>query len=182
MENTENTAPAVVIEEANDMPAELPADELFENLTSTVEEEPEQEAPAQEEPTQEDVPAAGDVPPLQENDPPAEDELKQSIKNGVQELFEDGWTVEELTAFSKDKTVREQIAAGKDIMRVATAYERRQRTASKPAKKSVPTLRAPATAGAKDYSAISEMTDAQFDEFSKRAKEALMQGKLVSFK
>ena len=173
MENMENTTPAVVTEDATPAATEISADELFENLTSEgTEEEREQEAPAQEE--QEE--------PEQEQELSPEEAHKQAITNGLQALFEDGWTQEELIALSKDKTVRADVAAGKDIIRAAMAYERRQRTAAKPAaKKSVPTMRTQATAGAKDANAIAEMTDAQFDEFSRKAKAALLEGKLVSF-
>lgn len=171
MENVENTTPAVVVEDAVETPAELPAEELFENLTAPVEDEP-----AQEEPAAEDQPADEGEPELS-----PEEAQKQAINNGIQALFEDGWDQEELRAFSKDKTVREQIAAGKDFMRVAAAYERRQRAAKPAAKKAPQTIRSAATTGARDASAISSMTDAQFDEFSRRAKAALLEGKLVSF-
>lgn len=173
MENTELQTPEVITEEAVETPAEVSAEELFENLTREVEPEPEPEPEPEEQP--EEAPAP--EPELSE-----EEMRKQAITNGIQMLFEDGWTPEELTAFSNDKTVRADIAAGKDVVRAAMAYERRQRNSAKPAaKKSVPTLRASATSGAKDMSAIDEMTDAQFDEFSKRAKEAMLAGKLVSF-
>lgn len=173
MENVENTTPAVVVEDAVDTPAELPAEELFENLTAPVEDEP-----AQEEPASDDQPAdEGET----EHALSPEEAQKQAINNGIQALFEDGWDQEELRAFSKDKTVREQIAAGKDFMRVAAAYERRQRAAKPAAKKAPQTIRSAATTGARDASAISSMTDAQFDEFSRRAKAALLEGKLVSF-
>lgn len=173
MENMESQIPAVIAEEAVETPAEVTADELFENLTREEDPEPEPEPEPEEQPEEE---------PVAEPEVSEEEAHKQAITNGLQMLFEDGWTHEELLAFSNDKTVRADIAAGKDVVRAAMAYERRQRSNAKPApKKSVPTLRAPATSGAKDMSAIDEMTDAQFDEFSKRAKEALMAGKLVSF-
>lgn len=171
MDNNENTTPAVVIEDEVSTPAELPADELFQNLT----------APAEQEEEQQEEPEANE--PEQEPELSEEEQQKKVITDGLQELFDDGWSSDELLAFSKDKTVREQIAAGKSFMRVVAAYERRQRSASKPAtKKSPPTIRTATTTGASEVSEISKMTDAQFDEFSRRAKAALLEGKLVSFK
>ena len=172
MENIENQAPAVVVEDVVETPAELPAEQLFENLTSPADEEPEQAEQQTEEPE-----AATDEPEVS-----AEEAQKRAITDGLQELYEDGWDQDELLAFSKDKTVREQIAAGKSFMRVVAAYERRQRSSKPATKKSPPALRTATTSGARNVSMISEMTDAQFDEFSKRAKAALLEGKRVSFK
>ena len=172
MENTENTTPAVVVEEAQEQQNELPAEELFQNLTNPVEEE-EPEPEQQEEQHEEET----------EHALSPEEAQKKAITDGLQEMFEDGWSQDELLAFSKDKTVREQLAAGKNFMRVVAAYERRQRSAAKPAaKKSPPAIRTATTSGATEVSEISKMTDAQFDELSRRAKAALLEGKLVSFK
>lgn len=173
MENTENTTPAVVVEEEQEQQSELPAEELFQNLTNLAEEE--ESEPEQQEEEQHEEETEHALTP--------EEAHKKTITDGLQEMFEDGWSQDELLAFSKDKTVREQLAAGKNFMRVVAAYERRQRSATKPAsKKSPPTIRTAATYGANEASEISKMTDAQFDELSRRAKAALLEGKLVSFK
>lgn len=114
-----------------------------------------------------------------------EDAQKQAITQGIQSLFEDGWTSDELRAFSMDATVREDIAAGRSVRQAATAYLRRGRSAQEqpPAgantRRGVPTLRSQATAPTRDRSAIDDMTDAEFAEFSERAMEAAMSGKRV---
>ena len=174
MENVENTTPAVVTDEAAQEQETIAAEELFENITreSTEEEEEQQEAPQQEE--------------QQEEEPELtpEEAHKKAITDGLQTLFQDGWTSEELLAFSKDKTVRQDIAAGKDVIRAAMAYERRQRTAAsaKPAaKKSVPTLKSAATSGVRDSDRFDEMTDAEFDAFDRKARAAMLEGKRVRF-
>ena len=114
-----------------------------------------------------------------------EDAQKQAITQGIQSLFEDGWTSDELRAFSMDPTVREDIAAGRSVRQAATAYMRRGRSAQEqpPAgantRRGVPTLRSQATAPTRDRSAIDDMTDAEFAAFSERAMEAAMSGKRV---
>ena len=114
-----------------------------------------------------------------------EDAQKQAITQGIQSLFEDGWTSDELRAFSMDPTVREDIAAGRSVRQAATAYLRRGRSAQEqpPAgantRRGVPTLRSQATAPTRDRSAIDDMTDAEFAAFSERAMEAAMSGKRV---
>ena len=114
-----------------------------------------------------------------------EDAQKQAITQGIQSLFEDGWTSDELRAFSMDATVREDIAAGRSVRQAATAYLRRGRSAQEQApagantRRGVPTLRSQATAPTRDRSAIDDMTDAEFAEFSERAMEAAMSGKRV---
>ena len=114
-----------------------------------------------------------------------EDAQKQAITQGIQSLFEDGWTSDELRAFSMDATVREDIAAGRSVRQAATAYLRRGRSAQEqpPAganpRRGVPTRRSQATAPTRDRSAIDDMTDAEFAAFSERAMEAAMSGKRV---
>ena len=175
MENVETTTPAVVTDDAVQEQESIAAEELFENITSESageEEEVNQEQQEEEQPQEEE-------PQLS-----PEEAHKKAITDGLQTLFNDGWTSEELLAFSKDKTVREDIAAGKDVIRAAMAYERRQRTAasSKPvAKKSVPTLKSAATSGVRNRNRIDEMTDKEFEAFSRAAQAAMREGKLVRF-
>lgn len=117
-----------------------------------------------------------------------EDAQKQAITQGIQSLFEDGWTSDELRAFSMDPTVREDIAAGRSVRQAATAYMRRGRSAvpdrsaapeAAGNRRGVPTLRSQATAPTRDRSAIEAMTDEEFAAFSERAMEAAMSGKRV---
>ena len=181
MENVENTAAAeavveMEVEENSQEQPEIGADELFDNLMQ--ENPPEEETPPEAEQTAQEEQKEEELTPEQARE--------QSIKNELQELFVDGWTSEELLAFSRDRGVREDIQAGKSVSRAAAAYERRRRNnaaeSKQETKKGVPTLKSSATANAKDASRISEMSDAQFAELSKRAREAMLEGKLVSFK
>lgn len=164
IENTSAAEPEVTIEEAP-APEEVSADAIFNALTS--EEPPEQEEEAQEEEAQEEA---------EPEDP------STVIKRGIMSLFEDGWTQEELEAFSKDPQAREDIRAGKDVFRAAMAYTRRSKATAKPAsKKGVPTFRNAATAGAKEYNRVETMSDEEFARFSDRMYEEAMSGKRVSF-
>lgn len=103
------------------------------------------------------------------------------LVTGIQGLIEDGWTRDMLEAFVKDEIVREQVnEEGVSVRRAAFAYLQRQRTQDKPAaKKSVPTLRTANASGTPDSDRIAEMTDAEFDAFDKRAREAMANGRKV---
>lgn len=171
MENTENQVAVqdMVIEEPAIEQAEVNAEELFNNLTQ----EPEPEAPAEEET------------PEEEPELSPEEAHKKAITDGIQTLWEDGWTGDELTEFSRDKQVREDIASGKTVRQAATAYMRRMRTAQaqKPvAKRGVPTVQTHATSGAPTVNRVAEMSDKEFAEFSERAIRAAKDGKRVTIK
>lgn len=162
IENTSAAENVAVIEDAP-APEEVSADELLNALTSD-------EPPAQEEPEPEQT----------QEEPAAEEDPNAAIKNGILELFEDGWTQEELTAFCNDPQARADIKAGKDVIRAAMAYTRRSKAAAKPAaKKSVPTFRNAATAGAKEQNRIEAMSDEEFARFSDRMYEEAMSGKRI---
>ena len=66
-------------------------------------------------------------------------------------------------------------------MRVANAYLMRQMQAEKSAggKRGVGTIKSATTAGVNNGNRIEDMTDKQFEEFSRRAYEAAMSGKKV---
>ena len=146
----------------------LDSEALIESLTSEqTEEQPEQ--PAEEQPAEEEEQIS------------PEQAQRNAIQSGISALFEDGWTADELTAFSKDAKARADIKAGKDFMRVANAYLMRQMQAEKPAggKCGVGTIKSATTAGVNNSNRIEDMTDKQFEEFSRRAYEAAMSGKKV---
>lgn len=121
----------------------------------------------------------------------AEREKAQSVQpatnnelvKGIQSLIEDGWTREMLADFVADETVREQVNEdGISVRKAAFAYLNRTRSQQKPAaKKSVPTMRSATTTGTTDNNKIEDMTDAEFEEFSRRAREAAMSGRKVKF-
>ena len=145
----------------------IDSEALIESLTSEqAEEQPEQ--PTEEQPAEEEQ-----VSPEQAQ--------RNAIQSGITALYEDGWTEDELTAFSKDAKARADIKAGKDFMRVANAYLMRQMQAEKPAggKRGVGTIKSATTAGVNNGNRIEDMTDKQFEEFSRRAYEAAMSGKKV---
>ena len=105
-----------------------------------------------------------------------------AIREGIAELFEDGWTSEELAALSQDMGVREDVARGLDVVRAACRYLRAQMTAMKaaPRRRGVPVARMAGGAGmAMQDNRIEAMTDAQFEAFSRQAREAAMMGKKV---
>ena len=96
-------------------------------------------------------------------------------------LFEDGWTGEELAALSQDEGVRADVAQGKDLIRAAAAYLRRQMAAmaQAPRRRGVPVARTSAAGNVAQRDRIEEMSDVQFDEFSKKARAAAMMGRKV---
>lgn len=108
-------------------------------------------------------------------------ELEAAIREGIGMLFEDGWTGEELGSLSQDEGVRADVAQGKDLVRAACAYLRRQMAAMAhmPRRRGVPVTRASAAGYVAPGDRIEEMSDAQFDEFSKKARAAAMMGRKV---
>ena len=145
----------------------IDSEALIDSLTSEQTEE-QTEQPAEEQPAEEEQ-----VSPEQAQ--------RNAIQSGITALYEDGWTADELTAFSEDAKARADIKAGKDFMRVANAYLMRQMQAEKPAggKRGVGTIKSATTAGVNNGNRIEDMTDKQFEEFSRRAYEAAMSGKKV---
>ena len=112
-----------------------------------------------------------------------DEELEASLREGVGMLFEDGWTAEELTALSQDEGVRSDVAAGLDLIRAAARMLRRQLAEAKamqaPHRRGVPVTRSSAAGAAMPDNRIDAMSDAQFDAFSRQAREAAMMGKKV---
>lgn len=112
-----------------------------------------------------------------------DEELEASLREGVGMLFEDGWTAEELTALSQDEGVRSDVAAGLDLIRAAAKMLRRQlmetKTMQAPRRHGVPVTRSSAAGAAMPENRIDAMSDAQFDAFSRQAREAAMMGKKV---
>ncbi len=101
----------------------------------------------------------------------------EAIREGIGELFEDGWTAQELAAFSRSPLAQEMIAKGAGVARAACAYLRAKGMAGK--KRGVPTARAIAADGGVQANPIETMTDEEFDAFSRKARHAMMSGKKV---
>lgn len=102
------------------------------------------------------------------------------IVSAINSLIEDGWTREMLQAFVQDETVREQInEEGVSVRKAATSYLMRAGSTQTARKKSVPTMRTATAAGTVDANRIEEMTDEEFEEFSRRARAAAAEGRKV---
>ena len=128
--------PAVI----EDEPAqeEFTADALYNTITQEAAEEPESEEPAQEEEQEEEL--------------TPEQKRTAEVTAGLQSMIDEGWTKDEMAAFCADAAVKKDIADGKSVEQATIAYLRRAmhaQTAKPAAKKSVPTFRNAATAGAK---------------------------------
>lgn len=105
----------------------------------------------------------------------------EAYKQGIRELIADGWTREELTAFAGDASVREALAAGATLRRAAKAFLTRARQQEGPASRrtGVPTARNTAAGSGEESERIESMSDAEFERFSRRARQAMMQGKAI---
>lgn len=163
MADNENTVQdAAVIEDAQPI-EEIAAQTLMDNLNNL--DEPEAE-PQNEPEAQEQQDEDGDENPY---------------ASGLQTLYEDGWTEENIAALISDPTSLRDIQGGKTVRQAAFAFMHRQMqgTQSKPAKKSVPTFRNPATSGAKAPNKIEAMSDEEFARFSDRMYEEAMAGKRI---
>ena len=114
------------------------------------------------------------------------DERLEAYKKGILSLVEDGWTEDELRAFSQDEKVHENLSHGMTLRQAARAYlvaGREEKPMEKPAarRRAVPLAKQTAMGAAESGNMIENMTDAQFREFSKRAEAAMMAGKKVRF-
>lgn len=105
----------------------------------------------------------------------------EAYKQGIRELIADGWTREELTAFAGDASVREALAAGATLRRAAKAFltRTRQQEGAASRRTGVPTARNTAAGSGEESERIESMSDAEFERFSRRARQAMMQGKAI---
>ena len=105
-----------------------------------------------------------------------QDQLLSQVREGIGELFEDGWTTAELAAMCCDETARAMIAKGASVARAACAYLKKSGGLRKGA---VPTARMAAAGMQTQENAIERMTDEEFAAFAARANEAMKAGKKV---
>lgn len=132
-------------------------------------------------------PAENNEPAAQQDEPAqdtqsAEDAQRAALDAGLNELLEDGWTVEEIQALVLDEQLRKDIAAGKSLMRAVNAYERRQKKAeSAPAagKHGTPNLRSATTAGSGQRNTIADMSDEEFNKYYEKTKSEALAGKKI---
>lgn len=102
----------------------------------------------------------------------------------IKTLYADGWTKEELLAFSRDKRAAEDIAGGMSVRQAAHAYlSRRGSTQTQEAqtsrKKAAPIARASASGAAPEPDPIKNMTPAQYDAFMADLRRRAMNGEKV---
>lgn len=120
--------------------------------------------------------------PAQEEQQSPEDVRKGELNAGLNELLEDGWSVEELQELVLDEQVRKDINAGKSLMRAVNAYERRQKKAAPSAasaKHGTPNLRSATTAGSGQRNTIAEMSDEDFAKYYEKTKSDALAGKKI---
>lgn len=106
------------------------------------------------------------------------------ITSGLNSLIDDGWTMEELRAFSSDEQVKQDVNSGMSIRKAAKAYLQREAVPKETApgkRRSVPTAKTAGAGNVPEENKIENMTDAEFARFSDRAQEMMMEGKRVRF-
>ena len=106
------------------------------------------------------------------------EDIEAAVREGIAALYADGFTLEELKAFSLDEQAQRDVAEGIDVMRAACRYMRRMMLAQ-PKRRGVPTMRRAAAGAMPMENAVENMTDAQFEAFSRRAQAEMMAGKKV---
>ena len=124
----------------------------------------------------------GETQPDEPEEPGQEEQGEENpYASGLQTLYEDGWTQENIAALISDPTALRDIQGGKTVRQAAFAFMHRQMQGAqtKPPKKSVPTFRNPATSGAKVPNKIEAMSDEEFARFSDRMYEEAMAGKRI---
>lgn len=106
------------------------------------------------------------------------------IISTLNSLREDGWTMEELRAFSSDEQTQRDVNSGMSIRKAAKAYLQREAAPKEVApskRRSVPTAKTAGAGNVPEENKIENMTDAEFARFSDRAQEMMMEGKRVRF-
>lgn len=187
MDNVESTAAALassmVVEDSGADAAEVLAQQLTEEPEAQQAEAQQDEGTAAEAGAQETAQgeeAAGDDGGAGEGDRLGE------IKSGIRELHESaGWSIDMLSGFAADAQARADIAAGRSVAQAANAYAMRLLSgAGAPAarsggKRGVQGIHRPAATETAASTSIEDMTDAQFEAFSRRAQELMKEGKKV---
>lgn len=111
----------------------------------------------------------------------------EEYKAGINSLIQDGWTREMLVAFTSDAGAKENLANGMTLRQAATAFmfgHGAAQTETQPTSKktAVPTVRTATSSAPPNTDRFASMSDKEFDEFSKRARDAASSGKRVSFR
>ena len=111
----------------------------------------------------------------------------EEYKTAINSLIQDGWTREMLVALTSDAAVKENLAGGMTLRQAATAYmfSRNATQTESPTqtkKAAVPTVRTATASAPPNEDRFAEMSDKDFDEFAKRARDAAYAGKKVTFR
>ena len=113
---------------------------------------------------------------------PAQDDQVRTYTEGITNLYDMGWTQEEVAALIADPEALRDIRDGKTVGQAAHAFMKRQNSAQKPApRRSVPTVKTAAGTPKGGGSRIKEMSKEDFRKLSERAERAMLDGKNVSF-
>ena len=113
---------------------------------------------------------------------PAQDDQVRAYTEGITNLYDMGWTQEEVAALIADPEALRDIRDGKTVGQAAHAFMKRQSAAQKPApRKSVPTVKTASGTPKGGGSRIKEMSKEDFRKLSERAERAMLDGKNVSF-
>lgn len=104
---------------------------------------------------------------------------RAALTSELNSLIEDGWTMEELKAFSSDERVKQDVNSGVSVRKAAKAYLQRQSAPQTNRRRSVPTAKTAGSGKTPDENAIANMSDEEFDAFQKRVEKAAMEGKRV---
>ena len=113
---------------------------------------------------------------------PAQDDQARAYTEGITNLYDMGWTQEEVAALIADPEALRDIVGGKTVGQAAHAFMKRQSASQKPApRKSVPTVKTASGTPKGGGSRIKEMSKEDFRKLSERAERAMLDGKNVSF-
>lgn len=101
----------------------------------------------------------------------------------VRQLADDGWSREELNAFVNDDAVRRRLDSGENMRRVATEFLRGRNAKAQQAqgRRSVPITRSASTSVLGEENRLANMSDEEYEKYSKRIDQALMEGRRISF-
>ena len=165
MDNHENTVAAEDVmnaQETEEQHAEVSASELMQDSGD----QGEQREGTQEEKAQ-----------------PAQDDQVRSYTEGINGLYDMGWTQEEVAALIADPEALRDIVGGKTVGQAAHAFMKRQQIAAQKTapRRSVPTVKSASGTPKGGGNRIREMSREDFRKLSERAERAMLDGKNVSF-
>ena len=113
----------------------------------------------------------------------AQDDQVRAYTEGITNLYDMGWTQEEVAALIADPEALRDIRDGKTVGQAAHAFMKRQQSAAqKPStRRSVPTVKTASGTPKGGGSRIMNMSKEDFRKLSERAERAMLDGKNVSF-